>query len=348
MIEREALAVSRKPVICVAENRTWCEPGIRLLIASLARHSPDLTIELFYPVAPASFVEWVANYPRVRLNSLTLPEPWRGWNIKPEALLALLNGGYDDVLWVDTDIIVAKDINLIYRGLSMDTLVVAEEALCSSHYDGDAMRARLWGLEIGRALPFQLNGGVVGFTKRHIEFLEDWRKVLNSDEYLEAQKLPWDKRPRHFMADQEVLTAMLCGKQYASLPLHFLYRGKSIIQYFQANCYTLRERFYNLTRGMPFFIHSQGHKVWTPLPEVSGFKAKSLNLYQRMSPYIFEARNYRDVLEDTRWLEPQSAMDRALTAMSLGKAPLGGLPIAILNDAFRHIKWAHKGGEPRR
>lgn len=252
------------------------------------------------------------------------------------------------MLWVDTDIIVAKDINLIYRGLSMDTLVVAEEALCSSHYDGDAMRARLWGLDIGRALPFQLNGGVVGFTNRHIGFLEDWRKVPNSHEYLEAQKLPWDKRRRHFMANQEVLTAMLCGAQYSSLPLHYLYRGKGIIQYFQANCYTLRERLYNLTRGMPFFIHSQGHKVWTPLPEASGFKAKSLNLYQRMSPYIFEARNYRDVLEDTGWLEPQSAIDRVLTAMSLGKAPLAGLPIAILNDVFRHTKWAHTGGEPRR
>jgi len=328
MTERGSLEVQRTPVICVAENRTWCEPGIRLLIASLAKHSPNLTVELFYPVAPASFTQWLSQYPSVKLNSMTLPEPWRGWNIKPEAMLALLNAGYDDVLWVDTDIIVAKDINLIYQGLSMDTVVVAEEALCSSHYDGDAMRARLWGLEIGRALPFQLNGGVVGFTKKHVGFIEEWRRVLNSDEYLEAQKLPWDQRPRHFMADQEVLTAMFCGQQYADLPLRFLYRGKDIIQYFQANCYTLRERFQNLRNGMPFFIHSQGHKVWTPLPSARGFKAKALNLYQRMSPYIYEARHYREVLEDTQWLDPQSPMDRFFNVISIGQAPLAGLPIA--------------------
>lgn len=339
---------SRRPVVCVAENRTWCEPGIRLLIASIFHHSPNLTIELFYPVAPSSFVSWVAAYPNVKLNNYNLPEPWRGWNIKPDAMLALLEDGYDDVIWVDTDIIVSKDLNEIYDGVDQNTIVVAEEALCSSHYDGDAMRAREWGLQVGRALPFQLNGGVIGFTRDHVPFIKRWREVLNSNDYLQAQKLPWNERPRHLMADQEVLTALLCCKDFSDIPIRFLFRGRDIIQYFGANCYTLNERLYNLLNGMPFFIHSQGHKAWMPLPKQKSIKARILNLYQRLSPYVFEARRYRHVLEDKAWLDPVSFSDRLLTVLSLGKPPFGGLPIALVNDAARYIKWAHTGGEPRR
>lgn len=338
----------RKPLICVAEDRMWCEPGVRLLIASLARHSPALNVELFYPPANAAFTAWLSRFPQVSLNRFKLTEPWRGWNVKPEALLTLLGAGYDDVLWIDTDIIVARDVSSIFAALSDETMVVAEEALCSSHYDGDAMRARLWGLQIGRALPFQLNGGVVGVTRHHIALVERWREVLDSPEYLEAQKLRWDLRPRHFMADQEVLTALLCSKEYAGIPLRFLARGRDIVQYFGSACYTLRERATNVFRGPPVFIHSQGHKAWTPLPRANSARAALLNLYQRMSPYIGEARRYRGDLADASWLTPSGTGDRVLSALSFGAPPLAGLPIAIVNDFYRWLRWAHTGGEPRR
>ncbi len=348
MTDTDTASPQRTPVVCVAENRPWCEPGIRLLIASLARHSPNLVVELFYPVAGPAFVDWVAGYPKVRLNTATLDEPWRGWNIKPIAILTLFDLGYRDVLWVDTDIIVANDVNKLYGGVVPDAVVVAEEALCSSHYDGDAMRARLWGLQIGRALPFELNGGVVGFPASQVELVHEWQRVLNSDAYLEAQKLPWDERPRHFMADQEVLTALLCDKRFAHIPLKFAYRGRHIIQYFQANCYTVRERLINMRHGMPIFIHSQGHKSWTALAPARSLKEQIFNLYQRVSPYLFEARRYEHALDDRDWLKPKGMADRLLTFIAGGIAPLGGLPIAIVNDLYRHLKWAHTGGEPRR
>ena len=338
----------RRPVICLAEDRSWCEPGVRLLVASLARHSPDIPVELFYPPADSAFKAWLARFPQVSLNKFRLTEPWRGWNVKPEALLTLLAAGFDDVLWVDTDIVVARDVGGIFADLSIDTMVVAEEALCSSHYDGDAMRARLWGLDVGRALRFQLNGGVVGVTSRHVGLVERWRDVLNSPEYLEAQKLRWDLRPRHFMADQEVLTALLCSSEFSKIPLRYLTRGRDIVQYFGSACYTLRERATNVLRGPPVFIHSQGHKAWTPLPRPDGIKTSLLNLYQRMSPYVGEARKYRDELPDPSWLKPSTTGDRILSGMSFGAAPLAGLPIAIVNDLYRWVRWAHTGGEPRR
>ena len=338
----------RSPVVCVAESRQWCEPGIRVLIASLAAHNPDVPVELFFPVASDAFVKWLGAYPNVRLNAHMLQGPWRSWNIKPEAMLALLAGGHDDVLWVDTDVIVTSDLSRIYDDQPMEAIVVAEEAMCQSHYDGDAMRARGWGLEIGRSLPFQLNGGVVGFTNRHVDFIRRWETVLNSDEYLKAQKLPWDQRPRHFIADQEVLTALLCSTEYSHFPLRFLRRGREVIQYFGPSGYTVLERWINLRQGMPIFIHSQGHKAWLPLPDARGLRGALRRLYQDLSPYRVTARAYRDQLDDAAWLEPSTTAGRLLTGVAGGRAPLVGLPIALVNDAIRYVKWPHTGGEPRR
>jgi hypothetical protein len=230
----------------------------------------------------------------------------------------------------------------------MEAIIVAEEAMCSSHYDGDALRARSWGLEIGRRLPFQLNSGVVSFTSRHVDFIRRWEAVLNSDAYLEAMALPWDQRPRHFMGDQEVLTALLCSAEFSHFPLRFLRRGHEVVQYFGPSGYTTPERWINLRQGMPIFIHSQGHKAWLPLPDAEGAKDALMRLYQDLSPYRVAARAYRDQLDDTAWLEPATAAGRLLNAVGGGRAPLVGLPIALVNDAFRYVKWAHTGGEPRR
>lgn len=330
----------RTPTICIAENRAWCEPGIRVLVASLADHSPTVPIEIFYPGVREEFVEWAAGYPQVSLNQHTVVGAWRAWNVKPECLQILLRNGHDDVLWIDSDIIVTRDIREIHSGLSRDTAIVAEEALCSSHYDGDALRARSWGLPIGRRLPFQLNGGLMGYTTDHLPLLERWGEVLDSEPYLEALKLPWDQRPRHFMADQEVLTALLCSTDFSDIPLRFLRRGPDVIQYFGSAGYTVRERLRHLSRGMPYFIHSQGHKSWTPLPpEPTGLRARMLHQYQQKSPYRAAAARYRDVLEDQSWLAEPGAVPRP---------QLTGVGIAAMMDAYRYVRWAHTGGEPRR
>lgn len=330
----------RVPTICVAENRAWCEPGVRVLIASLADHSPTVPIELFYPGVRDAFLAWAAHYPQLSVNRYQVTGAWRAWNIKPEVLQTLLRNGHDEVLWIDSDVIVTRDIREIYAGLPADTAIVAEEALCSSHYDGDALRARSWGLPVGRRLPFQLNGGLMGYTTAHLPLLARWGEVLDSEPYLEALKLPWDQRPRHFMADQEVLTALLCSTEFTDIPLRFLRRGPDVIQYFGSAGYTLRERGRHLMRGMPYFIHSQGHKSWTPLPaEPHGFRAKMLHRYQQHSPYRAAAARYRDVLEDRSWLAEPGGEPRP---------QLTGAMIAAFFDAYRYVRWAHTGGEPRR
>src|SRR4051794_30189887 len=124
----------KQPVICIADDRASCEPGIRILIASLAEHSPSLRIELFYPPADQSFTAWASKFPNVAVNPPGLDGPWAGFNIKPAALIGLLDRGFDNLLWIDTDIVVRSPIEKLYEHFDPTFLIISEEALCSSHY----------------------------------------------------------------------------------------------------------------------------------------------------------------------------------------------------------------------
>lgn len=338
----------RNPVICIAENRLSCEPGVRLLIASLTHHSPTLRVELIYPGVGPDFQQWVAGHPQVRLNAHRLRGEWLAFNIKPQVMLTLLDQGYDDVLWIDSDIIVTADVRTLYDDAAQGAMIVTEEAMCSNRYDGDARRARAWGLEIGRRLPFELNTGVIGVTAEQRPLLHHWQEVLESPQFAAALRQPWDQRPIYFMGDQEVLTALLCSKPFADVPLHILRRGRDIIQFFGPAGYTVPERIRHLLLGPPTFIHAQGHKVWLPEPPAHSRRDRIFRAYQRKSPYIVAARPYRSVLEDTGWLGPVDAGHTAPAKRSFRKASLTGLSTALLVDAMRYVRWAHTGGEPRR
>jgi hypothetical protein len=335
------------PIICIAENRRSCEPGVQLLLASLAAHSPDLEVRLFCPDASPELREWVRRYPNVGLNLHPLGGEWRNYNIKPEAVLALMDAGHDDVVWVDSDIIIAADIRPYLCCLDPDVVVATEEALVSHHDDPDALRARLWGMEVGRRLPFSLNSCVARFTPRHRVLVEDWNRLLNSDVFQAAQARPWHERPRHLMGDQEVLTALLSSAAYAHFPLRCLRRGHEIIQYFGSGGYTVGDRLRHIGGGMAAFIHSQGYKPWWPLDKASGAKGAFLNLYQRLSPYVVTARRYREALGSPSWLEPSTPLARVFTRLGADRAPLVGLPLAAVADLIRAIRWGHAGGVPQ-
>jgi hypothetical protein len=348
MVKGNGHSQMRKPVLCVAENRLSCETGVRLLIASAARHSPHFDVQLFFPVATDEFKAWLLNFPNVSLNHYEIQGPWSGWNIKPEIFRTLFANGFENLLWVDTDIIITRDIGELYEDVSEDMVIIAEEALCSSHFDGDALRARSWGLPVGRKMPFQVNTGVLGLSLRHSRLLERWAATLRSPDYLAAMAMPWHARPRHFMGDQEVLNALLCSTEFSDVTLKYLTRGREIIQYFGSAGYTLSERFTNLIRGQPIFIHSLGHKAWMPMKPARGVKDRVLQAYQEVSPYTFAARRYVIHLPENHWMTPKSMAGRLLTWAAFGRGALAGFPIAAINDVFRWIKWAHTAGEPRR
>jgi hypothetical protein len=325
------------PTICVAENRDWCEPGVRLLIASLSRHSRDLPIQLFFPTPSDAFREWLGEHPQVSLNRYTLPGDWTGYDIKPTAIRTLIDQGHDDVAWIDSDIIVTRDIVPLLGNLPGGMVVATEEALCSNHGDAGALRTRLWNMEVGRVLPFTLNTGVIRLTCAHRDLIDAWTGLLGSDTYRAAQAQPWDQRPPHLLGDQEVFTALLSSRAFAHLPVRLLRRGKDIVQFFGSAGYTVRERLLNL-RHPPAFIHAQGQKPWSAVAPGKRAAPSFLGAYRNLSPYRVAARGYADALADPSWTRPRRPAAIFFDALGGGRGPLVGLPHAIVADLVRAAK----------
>jgi hypothetical protein len=325
-------------IICIAEDRPSFEPAVRLLLLSLMRHCPNLSIRLFFPPAKERFFSWVKRYDQVKLDIEPLPTVY-SHNVKPQALLHLIDEGHDDIVWVDSDIIVNQDICHLFKELDPEVLVVTEEAMCRARYDPDGFRARLWGFKVGRIHPFVLNTGIIRSTRSHRALLSRWRELLESDQYAEFQRLDWRSRPPHMIGDQDVLTALLASEEYANVPLKVLKRGKDIIQYFGAHGYTISERLSNVLFGGPSFIHSQGPKPW--IHDWQHRAPKSVRrtcetLYLDLSPYTLTAWKYRDSLDsDTSWMQPHSIFSAFLRGLGCWYSPLAGLPFAAAADLLR-------------
>lgn len=328
-----------KSTVCIAEDRRNCEPAVRLLLASLSSNCPAVDVNLFYPLADSAFLTWVEKCSQARVETAGLPSGC-GWNVKPLALLRLLDEGFDEVTWIDSDVIVTRDFSREFRSLESDVFLAAEDAVGDDRDDGDAMRAHLWGLPVGRTLPFGLNSGVLRVTRYHRPLLYRWWELLQTREYKEVQRRPWRQRPVHMLGDQDVLTALLTSAEFSEIPLHILRRGRDIIQFNGVYGYSTWERIYNLVTGPPAFIHSFAGKPWLETWESGGGAREYLkNVYLDASPYTFSAMRFRRELGcDAQWMNAHYAFSRLLRALGLGRPELVGLPIAAVMDVVRMLK----------
>jgi len=332
-----------KSTICIAEDRLVCEPAVKLLLLSLSKYCPGTEINLFYPPARGGFLTWIERYPKVRLQTSSL-KAGCGWNVKPLAIMHLLDSGFDEVIWIDSDILVNRDITRILAGLTNDTIAVSDHTLGAKERDDrDGFRARAWGLPVGRVLPSALSSGVVRATKHHYHLMERWWELLQSETYQEFQRKDWGQRPFHMLGDQDVLTAVLTSSEFAQIPIFVLRRGKHIIQFDGVWGYTVAERMRNLIGDGPALIHSGAGKPWSegwqlepPTPREYIKKC-----YLDLSPYILLAKQFRGKLDsDTAWMDPHYALSRILRVLGMGNAALAGLPMAVVLDLVRVGKWA--------
>ncbi len=311
------------------------------MILSISKHCPDLKVLLFFPVADQEFTSWLSNYPQISLRTQHLPTAY-GFNVKPQAILHLLDEGHEDVLWIDSDIIVTSDLRKKFACLDKQTMVIAEEALWTPYGDPDGMRARMWGFKVGRVFPFTLNSGVIRATKSHYSLMARWRELLESERYRSAQRQDWRSRPLHMLGDQDVLTALLASEEFADVPIQILLRGKDIVQYFGPYGYTMRERLMGISGHKPTFIHAIGQKPWlrkTDRPNPQSIKNYLYDLYLDLSPYTLEARKYqKDLSEQSLWMEAHSFVGLVLRAIGFWQSPMVGLPIAAFADLVRLAK----------
>jgi hypothetical protein len=331
----------KKSTICIAEDRAICEPCVKLLLLSLRKYYPGTTVSLFYPPASQQFLKWTERCPDVRVQSITLQNGC-GWNIKPLAVMNLFDQGFDEVTFIDSDVLVTQDLRPVFSDLVASTVIVTEHTMAAERDDHDSKRTRLWGLPVGRSFPFGLSSGIVRVTKQNYRLMQRWWELLQSSEYQQAQKIPWKHRPVHMLGDQDVLTALLGSKEFADLPLKILMRGKDIIQFDGVYGYSTAERTTNLLHDGPYFVHSGAGKPWAENWDLHSdhvLREYIKTVYLDLSPYTVSAIQFKAELEsDTKWMEPHFGLSRFFRILGLNLTPLVGFPMALCADLARGAK----------
>lgn len=322
-----------KRTYCLAEDREGAEIGIRLAVLSVQRWDPSTPVCIFRPDPTADFREWVRQFPTVTLVTDRLPGAW-DWNCKPHALLWLMDRGWNDVVWLDSDLILANDPAPLFQGLGDDTLIMVEEP-ATSPMQGSDLRTKGMRLPLGRVFPVSLNSCVLRATPAHRALLEHWKKALEDPDYLAWQRKPISERPAHGLSDQDVLAGLVGSVQYSNIPLRQLKRGLQVIHSGGARAYGLGERLRGLFLPRPAIIHNPSIKPWMILWNKPGLDGRwwwFRRLALEISPYVAETRQYRDRLgaEDCCWMDWHTPTGTILRVLGLGNTALRGLPLTVV------------------
>jgi hypothetical protein len=295
--------------ICIYEERETDMVAVKLLVASLLRNSPGLDIEVTIPHPSKAIQEWFAARPSVRLRS-DHDERRRGYNVKAAVLSRALEET-DAALWIDSDIMVTRDVRPIFAGVGPSTVAVSEEWF-GAPFQGGTSRVRGMGLPVGRNLPATANTSVLRVTRSHGDLLTAWDGILRSPEYLAAQERVWNERPIWYLGDQEVLTGLLGSERFAHLPILWVKRGRDIAHCFPpvASGYAAHERISNiLRRRTPTFVHSIVERPWRP-------PNGQMTLHLETSPYTLTAASFEsEVGEPLPWTRPTLPTARLLRSL---------------------------------
>jgi hypothetical protein len=327
-------------LVCTYEDRPSALVGLKLLLLSLRRHCPDIPAVVCAPPMDERARKWCAQFKNVRLDDHACGRA-TGWNVKPSLLLSLLDQGHEEVVWLDSDIVLTADFRPLLYGCSRESLVVSQAQYWDICQQGSA-RTRLWGMPVGRSLPFVISSGFVRVTPHHRPLLEAWRELLRNPAYLSAQRRHLYQRPVHMLGDQDVLTALVASQQFADIPLVYLRRGRDIILSVGPAGYTLGERFAALGRDLAPLIHCGGTKPWDmPAAPAAGesIKWRYERAYVETSPYGWAARQYADELDEPMaGLRFDTATGKLCKALTGDHPVLVGLPQAIFHTVMRRLK----------
>ena len=333
-------------IACVHEDRPRATVGIRLLALSLERHCPGLNLIVSAPNATEEDAAWLHNRHNVEL--IDIPElDGEGWNAKPVMLRRLLDMGHGSALWMDSDIVAHRDFRHMLDGLS-DRHVVVSQAEYWDLYQEGSLRAELWGLRVGRSLPYLASSGFLLVTSRHAELLEAYRILLNDQHYRRVQRLHQYERPVHMIGDQDVLTALLASARFSDLPIRYIKRGGEMALTVGPPGYTIMERLANLGRGLPPLIHCGGLKPWdaesADAPPGQGWSWYD-RWYMETCPYAWVARSYREDLGNVAngpivGLDPEALPSRLCRALTFDSPNMQGMPQTVFHTIAKRLKHA--------
>ena len=130
---------------CLLEDRALSEGGLRLALASLHDHYPNVPIAAHRPNASNDFVAWATTLGNVSVLTAPLAGA-SSWNCKPHALLnTMRHFQVTRAMWIDSDMLVASHFEHLLG--SPDELTVAELArawVFGSCHSGNSKFWRIW------------------------------------------------------------------------------------------------------------------------------------------------------------------------------------------------------------
>ena len=335
---------SPRRAYCLSEDRPGADTGLRLLVLSLNRHDPGTPIFLYRSNCTASFKRWLKGVPAMHLLEYA-PEGGFDSNCKPQAMLPLLDQGFEEVVWLDSDILVNGPLGSLLDRVPAQELVMAQDSPASvvGAYTL-ASRTLAWGWTPTRELGMTLNTCILRITSHHVPLMQRWRELLESDRYRAQAALPLHQRVVGFISDQEVLTAILGSAEFAAVPLRVLRTGSEVVHSAGPLSFSLGDRWRWCLRGPPVALHATTGKPWNILR--TGFardrRARLTQLAQELAPYVAAARRYAPDLEaeERDWLEFRTPAGTLLKMIGLGQAPLVGLPLTVLAQILKRFSKA--------
>ncbi len=327
--------------LCMAEDRLE-DTSLRLALLSLRAQCPDVPLTLFRPDPSPEFRAWLQGFPQVTLADARLPDATH-WNCKPHVLLALLDQGCQEVVWLDSDLAFTRPFTYLFDGLPADTLAVAEDMRFAVPR-GTLARTSEWRLPVGKIYPTTINSCVLRVTPRHRPLLVRWCELMATPQYQAAQAEPYWNRPLHLRGDQELLNALLGSQEFAQVPVHFLRGGRDIIHCSgRGRSYSTRERLRGLFSPIAPILHNlSALKAWQMLDDSPKRKPKNAfteRLFLEISPYLTLARRYEaELAPQTAWLRYRTTLGSLLRALGCGHYALPGLPLIAALSIWRIIQ----------
>ena len=232
-------------------------PGLKLLLASMNEFAPGEQLYVFIPQEQPAFREWALSHAPNSILEVVDFGGIVGYNIKPMSLMRLLDRGFDEVIWLDSDLMLERPMGTLFDRPPETIMVVEENGPWN-----DGVTTYWPDLRLARPLAHAVNSSIIRVTRQHRAVLMAWNERMQRREYSEAQAQPREKRPMALLTDQEVLAGILASDLAASWPVDFVRSGRDLIHCL--NIDGLGYRWRCLYRR-PVFLHAHGIKAWWPM-----------------------------------------------------------------------------------
>jgi hypothetical protein len=302
---------------CAFENRKGAFVAVKLLALSLERHCRDFKLFLGVTELDPDFCRWAREHaPHVSLIEMApFVQGSSLKHIKPLLILHLFERGITDVTWLDTDLLILRDLEPLLAGLDDDTILVAQEER-AREFEFNAKLLDHYGLKPLRPLSCHVNSCVIRVTARHRPLMEKFLACLLDPVFVEQQSKPPGEKIADFAFEQDILQMLLSSRGAGwtpEFPVQFILKGPGIIQELGVTTYKLRNRLRNgLGLRRPWMVHVPGTKPWCP--DAGSRRRRAASVYSAF------ASAYRDqVQEDMSWINSAGLSSRIARWLSFGQ-----------------------------